>query len=214
MKQKKVIALAALSNIPAKLSDASSERVLCATCGLFKKCSTPFMRPRVPEDWSGKLLCVGEGPGQHEDEESGKPFTGPSGKLIRKLYQKAGFDDRDVAFVNAVRCRVPQNGKPSMAQIRSCRPFLLQIIRKLSPRYCLGLGGVALRALSNNGDANITRGRGKKIIIPGLEKCPLTYVTFHPASVLWGSFENEQRIVEDLERFDQKKLNSPKLWKL
>ena len=199
-----------ISLIPSPLSSAVPDRVACGSCGLYRYCKTPFMYPYVPDDWDGTLLLIGEGPGEDEDENSGRPFTGKAGKLLRQLYRKAGYNESSVALVNAVRCRAGNNDKPSMAQIRACRPFLLKTIQSLNPKYVLGLGGIALRAITNNGDANITKARGKKFSIPGLEKPLLTYVTYHPASILWGNYQNEKRIIEDLERFRKQKLKAPK----
>ena len=159
------------------------------------------MYPYVPDDWDGTLLLIGEGPGEDEDENSGRPFTGKAGKLLKKLYSQSGYRESSIALVNTVRCRMRNNGKPSMAQIRACRPFILKTIQALNPKYILGLGGIALRSITNNGDANVTKARGKRLSIPGLEKSPLTYVTYHPASVLWGSYQNEKRIVEDFKRY-------------
>src|SRR5437667_1869824 len=86
---------------------ASPERIGCSLCELYKLCHTPFMVPYVPDGWTGKLLLVGEGPGRDEDERSGRPFTGRAGILLRLLWREAGFNDQDVALVNAVRCRPP-----------------------------------------------------------------------------------------------------------
>jgi len=110
--------------------------------------------PRVPEDWTGKLLVIDDG-----------NATGKARRLLRELWRRAGWDDNDVASVHAVRC---SGDSPSMAQIRACRPFLLQAIYKLKPKHILALGSTALRALRNDGETNLTKNRGKEIRIPGL----------------------------------------------
>ena len=111
--------------------------------------------PRVPEEWSGKLLVVGEG-----------SETKQAKKLLRRTWRVAGYSDSDIAFVPAVRCG--GGGEPSMDVIRACRPFLNQVIYKLKPKNILGIGAAAMRALRNVGEENITRNRGKEIRIPGL----------------------------------------------
>ena len=199
-----------ISLTPSPLSSAVPDRDACRGCSLYRHCNTPFMYPYVPDDWDGTLLLIGEGPREDEDENSGRPFTGKAGKLLKKLYSQSGYRESSIALVNAVRCRVRNNGKPSMAQIRACRPFILKTIKTLNPKYILGLGGIALRSITNNGDANVTKARGKKLLIPGLEKPPLTYVTYHPASILWGSYQNEERIIEDFKRFHIKELKPPR----
>src|SRR2546427_10956780 len=106
--------LEARSLVPEQLSAASPGRDLCAGCGLYKRCQTPFMPVRLPLDWERgrKLALVGEGPGEHEDTQSGEPFTGAAGRLLRRLLREAGYAERDVVLLNAVRCRPPGNRTP------------------------------------------------------------------------------------------------------
>jgi len=161
------------------------------------------MRPFVPQGWTKKLLLIGEAPGADEDQRTGRPFTGRSGRLLRQLWREAGYDDRDVALVNAIRCRPRDNQTPSMSQVRACRPFLLRAIVILEPSAILAVGGTALRSLTNNGDNNVTHSRGRPLPIPGLpgESVPPAFVTYHPAAVLRGALPLRQRILDDLKRF-------------
>lgn len=206
---------------------------------LYATCKTPFLRPFVPQGWTGLLLLVGEGPGEDEDERSGRPFTGRAGKLLRSLYTDSGYTDRDIALVNAVRCRPPENATPSMSQVRACRAFVLRAIEVLRPRIIVGLGGSALRALTNNGDNNVTKARGKLLDVPGLrvrvqaeaeqategtetaptggvpedaaDYRPLVYVTYHPAAILHGASHLADRIRDDLRRVNIPVLSWPSL---
>lgn len=84
------------------------------------------------------------------------------------MLRASGYKDVDVALVNSVRCRPRANATPSMQQVRACRPFLLRAIEVLRPEIIVGLGGTALRALTNNGANNVTEARGKQLIVPGL----------------------------------------------
>lgn len=168
-KNRHKINLKVLSMKPEALSNASKEREACRLCGLYGNAHTPFMRPFIPKSWTGKLLGLGEGPGEHEDEESHRPFTGPAGRLLRRLVKKARFKEQDVALHNAVRCRPRNNATPTMQQIRCCRPFVLQIIRKLRPKVVIALGASAMRSLRNLGESNVTKNRGKQLQIPGLK---------------------------------------------
>lgn len=78
---------------------------------------------------------------------------------MQKAWRKADYRDEDVAVVTPTRC--PSKRKPTMAQIRACRPFLLKALEVLKPKYVLGLGATALRALTNKSDSNLTKARGK-----------------------------------------------------
>lgn len=139
------------------LKNAGPEREACRACGLCKAQpdKEAFAMPYVPEDWSGKLVAVRDG----TEDRKEKQFT-------LRLLRRAGWSKSDVAFVPALRCA--NSGEPSMVSIRACRPFLLQVIQKLKPKYIIGLGSTAMRALRNAGEENITKNRGKEIRIPGL----------------------------------------------
>lgn len=105
-------------------------------------------------DRDAELLIVGLAPGVHGANRTGRPFTGDyAGDLLYSTMAKFGFsNDRFKAdpndglkltgamVTNAVRCVPPQN-KPVGAEIRACRPFLVNQItalKKLKVILCLG----------------------------------------------------------------------------
>ncbi|MDR7528658.1 MAG: uracil-DNA glycosylase family protein [Armatimonadota bacterium] len=138
----------------------SKERPACQTCGLFRKALTPFMPPEVPEGWDGRLLIVGERPGQHEDGVTGRPFTGPSGQRLRRIVERLGVRP---ALTNAVRCGGPDNARPTMAQVRACRPVLLRTIAELRPEVVVLAGETAVRSALNNGSVKVAAVRGRNL---------------------------------------------------
>ncbi len=100
------------------------------------------------------LLIVGLAPGVHGANRTGRPFTGDyAGDLLYATLNKYGFandrfraDPKDglklfgAMVTNAVRCVPPQN-KPVGAEIRACRPFLINQIdalKQLKAIVCLG----------------------------------------------------------------------------
>lgn len=101
--------------------------------------------------WTGKLLLITD------------PLAKEAYRVMRKAWREAGYNDGDVAFVAPVRCHTSR--QPTMGQIRACRPFLLKALEVLRPRFVLGLGATALRALTNKADANITKARGKLLAL-------------------------------------------------
>lgn len=152
-KKEKKKSLKAISIEREPLKNAGPERETCKLCGLCK--GEAFAMPYVPDDWSGELLAVRDG----EEDRREKKFT-------NSLLRRAGWSKSDVAFVPALRCA--SGGEPSMVSIRSCRPFLLQVINVLKPKYIIGLGATAMRSLRNAGEENVTKNRGKEIRVPGL----------------------------------------------
>lgn len=141
------------------LSNAGPEREACKLCARYGKGNSQCQTPVVPEGWTGKLLIVRQG-----DEGSDARY------LLRKLWRRAGWKDEDVATVPAIRCNTGKEVK--MVQVRACRPFLLKAIDVLKPKYVLGLGSIAQRALRNAGEENIKKNRGRKLEVPYAQASP------------------------------------------
>ena len=148
-KKKAKFSINKMPQVPEGLSKGNEHREACQCCGLFKSCAEPFATPDITDGWTGKLLLLSE------------PLGQKARNIINGAIHQAGYSDDDVAQISPLRCS--SNKKPKMSQIRACRPFLLKIIEVLKPKYVLGLGPVALRALTNKSDANITKARGKEI---------------------------------------------------
>ena len=104
-----------------------------------------------------RLLIVGLAPGLHGANRTGRPFTGDwAGDLLFATLLKHGlaqgtYDERaddgltlhDCAIANAVRCVPPEN-KPTPAEIKTCRKFLVaQISTMPNLRAILALGKIA-----------------------------------------------------------------------
>ena len=93
------------------------------------------------------LLIIGEAPGAQEDLE-GKPYVGKSGKLLNELLIKAGIDyEEDVYFCNVIKCRPTNNRKPTSREIYIHKPWLLQQIKLVDPKFILLTGSTAMRAI-------------------------------------------------------------------
>ena len=65
---------------------------------------------------SSKIMIVGEGPGQKEDE-LGKPFVGDAGMLLNKMLKAINVDRAKVYITNVVNYRPPNNRKPEVSEI-------------------------------------------------------------------------------------------------
>ena len=125
------------------------------------------------------LLIVGEAPGAQEDLE-GKPYVGKSGKLLNDLLTKAGIDLReDVYFCNVIKCRPPNNRKPTNKEINIHKPWLMQQIKIVDPKIIILTGTTAMRTVLEikNPISNL---RGKWILKDGREIMTI----FHPSYLL------------------------------
>jgi len=108
-----------------------------------------------------RLLIVGLAPGMKGANRTGRPFTGDfAGDLLYATLEAEGFargaygrapDDGmelvDCRIANAVRCLPPQN-KPTPAEAKACRPFLVDEIAAMpNLKGVLALGRVSHEAV-------------------------------------------------------------------
>ena len=146
----------------------------------------------VPGEGSSNadLLFVGEGPGRSEDQQ-GRPFIGPAGKVLSKLLDSIGLSREDVFITNVVKCRPPENRKPLRDEVTKCRPYLEKQIETIRPKLVCVLGATALEALI--GESNLSAQHGKLITRGGLK----LFVMYHPASALYNN-KLEAVMMEDV----------------
>ena len=125
------------------------------------------------------IMVIGEGPGQHEDEQ-GLPFVGRSGQLLDKILASVNFDPKaDVYICNIVKCRPPGNRAPTQAEMDACRPYLMEQIRMVDPKVILLTGASAMKGVTGE-KRGITKIRGQWIEWQGRWCMPI----FHPAYLL------------------------------
>lgn len=138
-----------------------------------------------------RLMFVGEGPGQDEDQQ-GEPFVGAAGQLLTRIIQAIGLTREAVYIANVVKCRPPRNRTPEAAEIAICRTFLERQIRAVQPQFICALGSVAAQSLLAS-DAPISRLRGRFHDYRGIRLLP----TFHPAYLLRNP-ERKREVWEDM----------------
>ena len=147
---------------PASKAELLTES-LAAACGACRRCGLAATRQQVVVgrgNPNARLLLVGEAPGA-EEEASGQPFVGRSGRLLEAMLAAAGLDSkRDLYIANVIKCRPPGNRKPSRTEIEACRPWLERQIDLVRPQLVLLVGATALEALLGI-KGGITRLRGQ-----------------------------------------------------
>lgn len=125
-----------------------------------------------------RLLLIGEAPGAQEDLE-GRPFVGRSGKLLNNLLQQAGTQREEVFITNIVKCRPPNNRKPTAIEMSKSRNLLLKQIQIIQPSIICTLGSCALEGLLTK-RLSITKARGGIFQWEQIAVMP----TYHPAFAL------------------------------
>ena len=147
----------------------------CTACGLYVGAKNPVPGEGNPH---ARFVCVGEAPGQTEDE-TGKPFVGASGQLLTKILAAINFTREEVFICNVIKHRPPGNRNPSLDEITACSPFLLRQLELLQPKVILALGTFAAQTLLQT-TTPIGKLRGQVHRYYGV---PLI-VTYHPAALL------------------------------
>lgn len=149
------------------------------TCTRCELCRSRTHAVAGEGSYTAKLMCIGEGPGYHEDQ-LGRPFVGASGQLLDRILYCSGFSRKENVFIaNIVKCRPPQNRDPLPQEREACLPLLLKQIEIINPTIIVLLGATALKGLIDP-EARITRLRGQWIQWQGRWVMP----TFHPSALL------------------------------
>ena len=167
----------------ASLDELRGAAKSCRACPLHAR-ATQTVFGEGPEH--ARVLLVGEQPGNEEDDD-GRPFVGPAGKLLDRALAAAGLDRREVYVTNAVkhfkwtaRGKRRIHAKPSPNEVRACKFWLEAEIQAVAPHVVVCLGATAAQALLGP-DFRVTVQRGMRIASP---LAPVVTATVHPSSVL------------------------------
>jgi uracil-DNA glycosylase family 4 len=159
------------------LEDARAQALGCMKCGL---CSTRNNVVFFDGNPKAKLMIIGEAPQQQEDE-TGLPFAGRSGKLLDKILESGKIDRATETYIcNIVKCRPPGNRVPTLDEANSCRPYLEAQIEFVQPKLILLAGATTVQHILKVKDP-ISRIRGKWFDFKnGARVMPV----FHPSYLL------------------------------
>jgi uracil-DNA glycosylase family 4 len=130
----------------------------------------------------GRVMFVGEAPG-HEEDISGRPFVGRSGKLLDRMIEAIGLDRSKVYIANVVPWRPPGNRTPTPQETAICLPFIRRQIELADPDILVCLGGPSMQTLLGAKDG-ITRMRGRWLPFDTGTREIKAMATFHPAFLL------------------------------
>jgi uracil-DNA glycosylase len=130
----------------------------------------------------GRVMFVGEAPG-YEEDVSGKPFVGRSGKLLDLMMTAIGLDRTTAYIANVVPWRPPGNRTPTPQETAICLPFIRRQIELADPDVLVCLGGPAMQTLLSIKDG-ITRSRGRWFPYDTGTREIKALATFHPAFLL------------------------------
>jgi DNA polymerase len=170
-----------------RLDELAAQIRVCVKCPLHESRTIA-----VPGDgkYSAKFMIIGEAPGKEEDL-SGHPFVGASGKFLNTVLEGTGLDRNDFFITNTVKCRPPKNRTPKKSEVDVCTStYLFEQIELINPRLIMLLGGVAAKTVL--GVKSVGEARGKVIE----RNNRMHIVGYHPA-VRFYREELAEKVRED-----------------
>ena len=160
---------------------ADSWERLKQECGACRGCALADTRTHVVFGdgcETAEIMLIGEGPGQHEDEQ-GIPFVGRAGQLLDDMLEIIHLDRTKVYIANVVKCRPPQNRDPLNVEQDACIGYLRRQAALMKPKIIVCLGRVAALRLMRE-DFKISREHGQWMEKYGVWMTAL----YHPAAIL------------------------------
>jgi DNA polymerase len=163
-----------------KLWQAAQE---CRACELYKL-GTQAVLGEGPRQ--AAALFIGEQPGDQEDL-AGRPFVGPAGRVLDEALAEVGIPRKEVFVTNAVKHfkweprgkrRIHQ--KPTLGEVKACRPWLETELALVKPQGIVCLGATAAQSLLGP-QFRITRDRGRFF---DSEWASWITATLHPSAIL------------------------------
>jgi uracil-DNA glycosylase len=114
----------------------------CRKCRLWRDA-----RNAVPGEgpFYARVMLVGQNPGAEEDK-TGRPFVGRSGKFLNKVLAQNGFTREKMFVTGLVKHTSPRNRKPLPDEIAACAPYLKAQIELIQPEIVVLMGVVAQQA--------------------------------------------------------------------
>jgi uracil-DNA glycosylase family 4 len=185
------------------LKKLNSECVECTSCNLSKTRKNVVVGKG---NESAQVVIIGEGPGEQEDI-TGLPFVGRAGKMLDTALSSVDIDPLEDCYItNIVKCRPPNNRKPSAVESEACMPWLNEQINLLKPKIIILAGSTAVQSFLGI-DEPISKIRGQWIEKDNIKYMPI----FHPSYLLRNPSKNKGKpkwlTWQDLKKV-KKELNS------
>lgn len=142
---------------------------------------------------SAEIMFIGMAPAKNEMQD-GKPFTGPSGKLLDSLLAATKIKREDVYTTNLICWRTmdgPRNRDPYPTEIAPCAPRLLNEILTIKPKLIVGLGDLVAEQFITT--RSFSRSALHRLDIAGHE-CWFMF-TYHPAAALREGSEGKDKYI-------------------
>lgn len=158
----------------------------CSDCKLSRNTNHVCMYGKGPT--KPKLMIVAEDLSELGDK-TGKLLQGKAGSVIDVVLHNLDMTREDVYITNAIKCAVPDGDKPKQSEIKACKKYLIDEIRRIEPEVVVALGTVPMKMLLNISGVDKNRRRIFE------EHDTKVVVTYHPSICFYkgAAFANEIR---------------------
>ena len=165
-----------MQNTLDKLNELKIQVQNCKKCSLCEKRNDIVFSDGCE---NAPIMFIGEAPGKNEDE-TGIPFIGRAGQLLRKFLFEVGYKQEDFYIANTIKCRPPENRKPTKEEKNACFEYLKAQIELVNPKVIVLVGSTALESFIFDKKLTITKARGQVFEIDNRKFVPI----FHPSYLL------------------------------
>jgi DNA polymerase len=110
----------------------------CKKCRLYKNANAVVGEGPV----RAKVMLIGQNPGE-EENKSGRPFVGRSGKFLNKILEKNKINRKELFITNVVKHKTPKNRAPKTDEAKICSSYLLEEIKIIKPKVIVLMGSIA-----------------------------------------------------------------------
>jgi uracil-DNA glycosylase len=176
------VAVMAAREAAANAKNLDELRALLANfhgCGLRATATQLVFADGNPQ---ARVMFVGEAPG-YEEDVSGTPFVGRSGKLLDLMMEAIGLDRSKAYIANVIPWRPPGNRTPTPQETAICLPFIRRQIELANPDILVCLGQPSTQTLLGTREG-ITRTRGRWFKFDTGTREIRAIATLHPAYLL------------------------------
>lgn len=152
-------------------------------------CTRCFLRHQAHEVVIGEgnmyspVMIIGEAPGKDEDLQ-GRPFVGPSGKLLRDTLYQIGFSESDVWIDNVSNCRPPDNRFQPKEAMLCKKMWLNKRIGIIKPKAIMLMGNNASQTFLEDTKFAISNYINKKIEVDVDGTKLIAHFNYHPSFVI------------------------------
>lgn len=140
------------------------------------------------------VMVIGEAPGR-EEALRGEPFVGPSGQLLKAMFEESGNPWEFCYRTNVVCWRPPNNRSPYPFEIANSRQRLIAEVGVIQPDVVVMAGTVAWDAFAPRGLGWMSEHRGRLIECDGMPYKLLGI--YHPSHILQASGRERDQLREE-----------------